>query len=192
MSDSYKYEPLLLDRSLRILTLHPAGQHDAPLIIDLRESSLEKSKRNFDALSYVWGPRGPSIDSEVLCRGKKIAIGPNCDAALRRLRFVRQKRRLFVDAICLNQQDSVEKEKQVKLMGEFYISARRVLIWLGEGSAETARAFKYFRRLHEIRHLVSGKYISTELRRRLWNHITVSMFFSSAASSYNHMETDRL
>lgn len=140
-----------MDRSLRILTLYPAGHSDV-LVIDLREISLDKSHRQFDALSYVWGPRIPDIDSEVLCRGTKIAIGPNCDAALRRLRSVHQTRKLFVDAICLDQQNGDEKEKQVKLMGEFYILARRVLIWLGEGSLQTTRAFKYFRRLYEFRY----------------------------------------
>lgn len=179
MSDSYEYEPLRLGRSLRILTLHPAGHTDAPLIIDLRESSLEKSERRFDALSYVWGPRSAKIDSQVYCRGKKISIGPNCDAALRRLRFVRQKRRLFVDAICLNQQNEDEKEKQVKLMGEFYTLARRVLIWLGEGSAETTRAFKYFRRLYEFRYLVNDKNVSERVRKRVWKHIKDGIISSS-------------
>lgn len=171
MSDSYKYEPLCYDRSLRILTLHPAGHPDEPLVVELQEILLDKPHTKFDALSYVWGPRSPAIDSNVFCCGKKIAIGPNCDAALRRLRLIRQKRKLFVDAICLDQENDVEKAKQVKLMGDFYILARQVLIWLGEGSTEIARAFKYFRRLYEFRYLLNGKKSSRKLRKLVWHHI---------------------
>jgi hypothetical protein len=171
MSDLYQYKPLLHDRSLRILVLHPARITDAPLMIDLQETPLDKAHHKFDALSYVWGLRSNDIDSAAFCCGKTIPIGPNCDAALRRLRSTRRIRRLFVDAICMDQSNDEEKEGQIKLMGEFYISARRVLIWLGKGSEQTDRAFKHFRRLYRFRHLVNDKKISETLRKRVWDVI---------------------
>ena len=44
-----------------------------------------------------------------------------------------------MDAICIDQDDLVERDAQVKLMGSIYSKARQVLIWLGEGNEETDR-----------------------------------------------------
>jgi hypothetical protein len=199
MSGQYQYKALCYDRSLRILTLHPARNNDAPIVIDLQEMPLDRCRRKFDALSYVWGDRGPDIDSDVLCEGKKIAVGSNCDVALRTLRYTHQKRRLFVDAICLDQENVEEKEVQVKLMGEIYILARRVLIWLGEGSTETERAFKHFRRLYEYRYLLNGRIISEKLRERIWDrigpkdgtHISYSTVVARTTGHYAHKSVTR-
>src|SRR5882757_5845843 len=40
-------------------------------------------------------------------------------------------RQLWIDALCINQIDEAEKNKQVAMMGEIYSRASRVLIWLG-------------------------------------------------------------
>lgn len=42
---------------------------------------------------------------------------------------------LWVDAICINQADVVERNSQVKLMGDLYSNATRVIIWLGDTKA---------------------------------------------------------
>jgi len=51
---------------------------------------------------------------------------------LRRLRRSGQPRILWVDAICINQSDLVEKSHQVSFMGEIYSKTTQCLIWLGE------------------------------------------------------------
>jgi hypothetical protein len=40
-------------------------------------------------------------------------------------------------AICINQQDLLERSQQVQMMGDIYSSARNVVIWLGEGTEYT-------------------------------------------------------
>jgi Heterokaryon incompatibility protein (HET) len=47
-----------------------------------------------------------------------------------------------VDAISINQNDENEKDSQVRLMGEIYMWCSMVLIWLGEGTEESVKAFK--------------------------------------------------
>ena len=37
---------------------------------------------------------------------------------------------LWVDALCINQEDNAERARQVKLMGEIYSTAQKVLVWL--------------------------------------------------------------
>lgn len=56
--------------------------------------------------------------------------------ALRRVRDHRKARHLWVDAICINQQDDVEKTSQVAAMGNIYESAARSIVWLGQESLQ--------------------------------------------------------
>ena len=43
----------------------------------------------------------------------------------------RDVRFIWIDQICINQQDDLEKAVQVKMMRDIYVSAHKVLVWLG-------------------------------------------------------------
>lgn len=80
----------------------------------------------------------------------------NCEAVLYHLRHRARSRLLWVDSICINQSSDEEKSQQVQIMGEIYLQAKRVIVWLGEGSPDIARVFTHltlFRRLSKIRPL---------------------------------------
>jgi hypothetical protein len=47
------------------------------------------------------------------------------------LRLEDRKRLIWADAVCINQADDEEKSWQVRMMGDVYRNADRVLIWLG-------------------------------------------------------------
>ncbi|KAK2061504.1 HET-domain-containing protein, partial [Colletotrichum caudatum] len=61
-----------------------------------------------------------------------MAITINCANALRRLRFPGWARDVWVDAICINQEDSNERSHQVGIMQYIYATAIRVVVYLGE------------------------------------------------------------
>ncbi len=44
---------------------------------------------------------------------------------------VGERRTLWIDQVCIEQNDKDEKSAPVKLMGEIYESAHEVLVWLG-------------------------------------------------------------
>ncbi|KAK5651615.1 hypothetical protein OQA88_11888 [Cercophora sp. LCS_1] len=48
---------------------------------------------------------------------------------------------IWADAICIKQDDTREREMQVQLMGDVYRLSSRGVIWLGEASGNTERAF---------------------------------------------------
>ena len=50
-------------------------------------------------------------------------------------------RTLWIDAICINQSDDVEKSQQVQLMRGIYATADHVLIWTGEEDEHSPPAF---------------------------------------------------
>ncbi|KAJ4362875.1 hypothetical protein N0V83_009992 [Neocucurbitaria cava] len=44
---------------------------------------------------------------------------------------------LWADAVCINQKDLEEQERQVEMMGEIYKRASKVMIWLGKEDAQS-------------------------------------------------------
>ncbi|KAH8878925.1 HET-domain-containing protein, partial [Thozetella sp. PMI_491] len=135
------YQPLTDDRSIRILTLHPNPDFAAPLECGLCEVSLDPALAPpFHALSYVWGT--PAGEEPILCNGDVLPVTKNCAEALRYLRQAKEPVDLWVDALCINQQSVEERGQQVPLMGDIYMAAQKVYIFLGPGSAETRILFR--------------------------------------------------
>ncbi|KAF2686590.1 hypothetical protein K458DRAFT_280689, partial [Lentithecium fluviatile CBS 122367] len=58
-------------------------------------------------------------------------VTTNLESGLRHLRYRFQPRILWIDALCINQRDMAEKERQVRMMGQLYKNAERVHVWLG-------------------------------------------------------------
>ena len=99
----------------------------------------------FDALSYTWGnPKDPITARVVPQTPSKpdcaIEIGQNLARALRYLRYEDRPRNLWVDALCINQEDVDERNVEVKRMKDLYTIAPRTIIWLGEESENSSLA----------------------------------------------------
>ncbi|KAJ2988780.1 hypothetical protein NUW58_g3798 [Xylaria curta] len=125
MASLYEHKPLTLSNSIRVLTLEPAASLEAPVECSLDEVDLDNitCSSSYEALSYVWGERLGTIP--VLCNGKQLLVTPNCRDALLRLRKPSKRRRLFIDAICIDQRQEpsslVERGNQIALMGRVYL-----------------------------------------------------------------------
>ncbi|KAJ9609429.1 hypothetical protein H2200_005756 [Cladophialophora chaetospira] len=136
ISASHNYESLGPGKRIRLLGLEPGNRGD-PIKLHFYYTDLEDTSLSYEALSYVCGtPIDPfwyDVNGNVAYLGRrKIQIKPNLHRALHALRLPDKVRILWVDAICINQQDLGEREAQVRLMGEIYQNARRVVVWLGE------------------------------------------------------------
>ncbi|KAI1012501.1 hypothetical protein LB504_008432 [Fusarium proliferatum] len=86
----------------------------------------------YEALSYTWGDEAASI--RILLNGEESLVRPNLAYALAALR-ISEPRVLWVDALCINQQDNTERNHQVGMMGDIFRRAERVLVWLGRPSS---------------------------------------------------------
>ncbi|KAH6674395.1 heterokaryon incompatibility protein-domain-containing protein, partial [Halenospora varia] len=64
--------------------------------------------------------------------GSLFSAFENLEAALRRLRLSGKQRTIWIDAVCINQNDIQERQDQVSLMRQIYEQAEQVVIWLGE------------------------------------------------------------
>ncbi|CZR65469.1 uncharacterized protein PAC_15369 [Phialocephala subalpina] len=112
------------------LKLHP-GHQNAVIECELEVFDLEARPR-FEALSYVWGNTNPP--GIITCNGQQHPVTPNLALALKRLRLPDTTRIVWIDAICVNQEDLEERSQQVQLMRVIYSQAWRVVVWLGEDS----------------------------------------------------------
>lgn len=128
----YTYAPLNEERNeIRLLVI----QHDpwtAPLQCSLRVVSLD-DQPVYRALSYVWGNINPQ--TEILLENGTISVNPNLAAAVRRLRastIERQPLEIWIDAICVDQENIPERGYSVSLMKKIYMGCIEVIAWLGE------------------------------------------------------------
>jgi hypothetical protein len=141
---NFKYPRLSKGERTRILILEP-GEFDNELKGQLKHVRSLRD-HDYEALSYVWGDT--SGNYVMCCSGMLIRITANLDAALRRLRHPDQPRLIWVDAICINQADIIEKSHQVQNMREIYANAKQVVVWLGKAEKKDSLAFNSLRRLH--------------------------------------------
>ena len=125
------YDPRLEGREVRILRLEE-GQGDEPLRYTLITECLEDAR--YHALSHVWG--GQSLTRIILCNGQKITVTINLFEALWQLRESKNLTPLWVDAICTNQEDELEKTQQARMMGDIYHFAHQTIILLGPASRD--------------------------------------------------------
>ena len=95
----------------------------------------------FTALSYNWGElhlaRTISVD------GQPFKITVNLEVALRHLRLADETRTLWVDALCIDQESTVEKSEQVQQMDQIYARAEGVIAWLGPAGNDSDLAFDW-------------------------------------------------
>jgi len=123
------------------------------LVCSLKHVSSFQQEQ-YDALSYSWGTQSPSLEDahgeRIKLNGRWIWIQPNLAAALYKLRHPKERRTLWVDALCINQMDPLEKATQVPLMREIYANAQQVIIWLGKESNSDRHAFEHLNWLFNL------------------------------------------
>jgi hypothetical protein len=141
----YPYAPLQ-DGEIRVLELEP-GEWADPLACRIKHVALKDCGRygeQYEALSYVWGTGHTDFALDVL--GSYLMITQSLRTALMYFRsasgsFV--SNRLWVDQICINQDNLAERSAQVGIMGRIYQTASSVVIWLGEADNTAIEAFAY-------------------------------------------------
>ncbi|KAI0112511.1 HET-domain-containing protein [Nemania sp. FL0031] len=138
-SVEYRYLPLGTNE-IRLIKLRPVS--DGPNIsISFIYTTVEKAEGTYEALSYAWG--GSTRPHVLLCDGSYLKITTSLQSALSNLRLDSAPRQLWVDAICINQPDSLERGRQVVLMEQIYRNASKTIVYLGDRSVDSDLAAKY-------------------------------------------------
>ncbi|CZR70285.1 uncharacterized protein PAC_20187 [Phialocephala subalpina] len=133
------YTPLQERDEIRLLSLLPGTEED-PLVCSLTHARRSENPP-YEALSYMWGAESPK--KKVILNGDERIIGENLWFALGYLRYTDRPRVMWVDAICINQENSMERCHQVSQMGKIYKEATTVIIWLGEDDNDESSSYMF-------------------------------------------------
>jgi hypothetical protein len=156
----FKYTPLS-PGEYRILVLMPAS-----LSQGLRCALITGPPHclpPYEAVSYAWN--GTDRQNLILCNNAvgnlkclgdldmvfstkfecRVKFTGNLEALLLRFRHASKCRYLWIDSICINQDDLQERGAQVQMMADIYYLSQQVLIWLGEEDQNTNTAFRFDR-----------------------------------------------
>lgn len=131
---------------IRVLDLR-RGAHEDPLVGTLRKVRLSDPVV-YEPVSYTWkgydtaeiSDKDAEFDALQTIFLENVDsfmnIGTNCEKALRSIRKPNTERRIWMDSICVNQDDPEERSHQVGLMQKLFARAFTVLVYLGQESVE--------------------------------------------------------
>ena len=151
----YEYAALEKTRQIRLLQLLPReGDH-----LQCRVEAVDLDNTPpFTALSYTHGPpvaRDAGDEARynslplvpLLCEGRELLIKPSLAPALSQLDKLGKHGLYWIDQVCINQQDMLERSSQVMMMGDIYSTAKKVLLWLGEEGSDSNTAVIFIKEL---------------------------------------------
>lgn len=119
----------------------------------------------------------PRTDVPIICNGKRLEIGENLYRFLWRWRkrlvthddiiwnfrlsdkmeeYLRPLVEIWIDAICINQEDLEERNQQVSIMGDIYTKSAATWVWLGEDDEFSQVAFTILEKMSTLYDLFDG------------------------------------
>lgn len=153
-SEAFEFVPLGKNE-IRLIVLKPGNRAD-PLICELlhvqREERTGLAAQRYNAISYVWGSESKpctlfccklakSVEEVTYDSPRPISITASLDEILRYLRSTtHSKLPLWVDAVCIDQNNLRERQEQVLLMRQTFSNANQTFVWLGEDGNDARRA----------------------------------------------------
>ena len=139
---------LIGDSKIRVAHIHKSPNATDPISCSFTIQELADGELPYTAVSHTWSPEGdPKTWPEVRIfennRPYALRITPNLDRCLRRLRRDDEDIIVWVDQICINQDNVDDRIDQVALMPAVFQLAHEVVAWLGEGdkSSDIAMTF---------------------------------------------------
>ncbi|KAI8655143.1 HET domain-containing protein [Fusarium keratoplasticum] len=147
--------------SLRVLHLDDDA---SPILSGTFERASITHLPSYEAVSYCWGgDDGDYTKSEfIIIGGSLFPITKNCAAVLHKIRKTNSKRVIWIDSLCINQNDVKERSVQVRQMGQIFSGAQKVHIYLGN-NVNNMTASKAFYVLNSMQNLHE---FSMKLRNR--------------------------
>lgn len=138
--ESYTHIAIDASHQLRLIELLPpkkasAGKNSLEMLRCKVHAPFLQQVPEYEALSYNWGQMDRNLPISVILdqsEEKALLVTPQLMMSLKRLRHPMKSRMLWIDQLCINQDNDDEKGPQIQLMGEIYRKAQRVIVWLGE------------------------------------------------------------
>ncbi|KAI0411610.1 HET-domain-containing protein [Xylaria grammica] len=121
----YQYKPLNMGE-IRLLILKKSPLYPSVIQAEMVHRPIYPPP-DYEAVSYRWG--SSELTEEILVDGCRFSVTKAAFGLLLARRSVWRERVLWIDALCINQDDSQEKSEQVQLMRDIYHRASRVIAY---------------------------------------------------------------
>ena len=136
-SPEYRHERLKLSgRFMRLIQIQ-GGAKNSVLSLRITQYALHR-RPAFVAISYTWGSPGDARELRV--NGRPFKVRVNLWNLLSHLRQRGESRFLWIDALCIDQQNLEERSFHVNMMAEIYEQAEMAIVWLGLPSEDRRQA----------------------------------------------------
>ena len=109
---------------------------------ELEHADME-SDLKYECVSYAWG--ADDRDRPITLNSSAFLVSSTLHIALENLRHASQERKIWIDAICINQADIVERSGQVAIMRRIYQNATRVIVWIGPATESSGQAMMFLK-----------------------------------------------
>lgn len=126
---------------------------------DVQTQDIDDDVVGYEALSWCWGQEVKDRAIRIQESGKyyRLAVTRDLTLALKYLRHPHEERILWIDALCIDQENHEERNHQVQMMSLIYSGAKQACIWLGEDTDDSTTAIRF---IHEIMKLENFDIIS--------------------------------
>lgn len=173
------------DGEFRLLEIVPAADPTSHIIARLFNASLEDPPR-YEAVSYRWEQTADAHFISV--NGVKFPVRRDMVSLLSEFRRQSYPSSpiFWIDSICINQNCTQDRNKQVQLMGKIYSKASLVRMWIGTESDFAVQAFELIRHCgtadrtpaediaaNFMRNEIGTKAVTKLLQREYWNRMWV-------------------
>ena len=213
ISPMYCYTPITKHQA-RLLIIKPGAfdeQINASLLV-VDDDQLGDGRYSYAALSYNWGLGGGGdhtiiiqddptslpvksmvdiVDAFVSAKDHKmIKVQPNLHEALKHMRDEKERVGLWVDALCINQFNTTEKEEQVLKMAQIYRKAYNVNVWLGSDKASDVVSDRAMNFIPEVIDLENHTaLLASDVHIKKWANLYELLKWSWCASHCQHCIT---
>ena len=142
----FRYTSLTQPRQIRLLGVSMNQDLVDCVQCEFHVVSLDYLPYQYNAISYMW--RSPTKTDKVLCIGQYIDVAASAMSFLCKAASEPSTGYLWIDALCIDQSNNVERAAQVQLMRDVYTSAYKVIAWLQSETPNSEEAIDFMYTLH--------------------------------------------
>jgi hypothetical protein len=145
--ETFSYEPLQ-ERHIRVLEIESLPHASDIISCRCIHVSLNDRSQKYVAVSYTWG--SDQKPCQLLVNGRILSITQSVHDIFQSKIMAEAGTRLWIDAVCINQEDLNEKASQVGVMRDIYSNAESTRVWLGPRSEDSDFAIGFTEELFSI------------------------------------------
>lgn len=140
LMDYYPYAPLdVVADEIRVLAVAPAKDPAAPLVTGMSHCLFYDTF--YHALSYTWGSSEET--STITLNGQLVKVRQSLELALRALRSATSDVDIWIDALCIDQSNLQERNRQLARIEKVYDNASIVVSYVGEPDEDSDKALDF-------------------------------------------------